>query len=82
MEAQAKQEVDLVLYGEKGLHAIEVKRSDRIRKEEFESLQLFKKDYPMAQLHFVFGGNDAKIVDDIFIWPLEKFLRDMPVLKN
>lgn len=72
----AKQEVDLVLYGEKGLHAIEVKKSDRVRKEDLESLLLFKQDYPMAQLHFVYGGSEYKILNDITICPLEKFLRE------
>ncbi|MGZ3771830.1 MAG: ATP-binding protein [Bdellovibrio sp.] len=77
---QAKQEVDLVLYGEKGLHAIEVKRSDRIRSEDLDTLQLFKRDYPMTQLHFVYGGSEAKVINDITIWPLEKFLKEMPLL--
>jgi predicted AAA+ superfamily ATPase len=74
---QAKQEVDLILYGEKGLHAIEVKRSDRIRREDLESLQLFKNDYPMAQLHFIYGGKEQKILSDIKIWPIENFLKEI-----
>lgn len=76
---QAKQEVDIIAYGEKGLHAIEVKRSDRVRKEDLESLQLFKQDYQMAQLHFVYGGNERKIISDINIWPLEQFLNVRPL---
>lgn len=77
---QAKQEVDLVLYGEKGLHAIEVKRSDRIRKDDLETLHLFKRDYPMAELHFVYGGNEFKVLNDVTIWPLGKFLKETPLM--
>lgn len=76
---QAKQEVDIIAYGEKGLHAIEVKRSERIRKEDLESLQLFKQDYPMAQLYFVYGGKERKVIHDINIWPLEQFLQKCPL---
>lgn len=76
---QAKQEVDLVAYGEKGLHAIEVKRSDRIKREDLDSLQLFKQDYPAAKLHFVYGGTEKKMVNDISIWPIDQFLREQPL---
>lgn len=73
--AQTKQEVDLVLYGEKGFHAIEVKRSQKIRKEDLEALLLFKQDYPSSQLHFIYGGKERKTLHDISIWPLNDFLR-------
>lgn len=76
---QSKQEVDIIAYGEKGLYAIEVKRSDRVRKEDLESLKLFKQDYQMAQLHFVYGGDERKVVNDINIWPIEKFLQERPL---
>lgn len=78
---QEKQEVDLVLYGEKGLHAIEVKRSDRVRKEDLESLQIFKQDYLMAHLHLIYGGTEKKILNDITIWPIEKFLKENLLFK-
>lgn len=72
-KTQAKQEVDLILYGEKGIHAIEVKRSQKVRSEDVQSLQLFKNDYPMAKLHLVYGGKEKQIIDQITIWPIEFF---------
>ena len=75
-KTQAKQEVDLILYGEKGIHAIEVKRSQKIRSEDLQSLILFKNDYPMAKLHLVYGENEKQIIDQIAIWPIENFLKN------
>ena len=43
------EEVDFVLYGEHGLHAIEVKSSSRVRPEDLAGLRLFLSDYPMAK---------------------------------
>lgn len=80
---QAKQEVDLILYGEKGLHAIEVKRSDKIRKEDTESLLLFKSDYPMAKLHLIYGGKEkVQLNNGITLWPIQLFLKDIMLLGN
>ena len=74
---QAKQEVDLILYGEKGLHAIEVKRSDRVRQDDLDALLLFKRDYPMANLHFVYGGKEKKTLHDVTLWPIKMFLKEI-----
>jgi hypothetical protein len=49
-------EVDFVLYGERGLLAIEVKRSARVRDEDLAGLLAFREDYPMARAFYVHPG--------------------------
>ena len=49
-------EVDFVLYGARGLKAIEVKRSGRVRREDFKGLRQFRDEYPEAELIFVYSG--------------------------
>ena len=65
-------EVDLVLYGERGLHAIEVKRSDRVRPEDLRGLKAFKKDYAPAKLWLYYLGNRRYHEDGVEILPLRE----------
>ncbi len=71
------EEVDLVLYGPKGLFAFEVKSSSRLRKEDFKSLLLFKEDYPMVKNFIIYGGNEEKIVHGIQVIPAKLFFADI-----
>lgn len=50
------EEVDFVLYGERGLHAIEVKRAGRLRGGDLDALSLFVTDYPQAKAWLIHGG--------------------------
>ncbi len=68
-------EAHLILYGEKGFHAIEVKSSSRLRKEDFDGLLEFKKDYKEAKLLFLYGGNRQYYENDILVMPLEDFFK-------
>ncbi|MDE0285171.1 MAG: ATP-binding protein, partial [Gammaproteobacteria bacterium] len=70
-------EVDFVLYGERGFRAIEVKHSDRIRREDFKGLRQFKEEYPEAELIFVYSGDRRFHEGGIEIVPAEMFLRDV-----
>ena len=70
-------EVDFILYGQRGLVAIEVKASSRLRKVDYDGLLEFKKDYPKAKLILVYNGSEKKILHDIEIIPLEVFLKRM-----
>jgi len=76
-------EVDFVLYGEKGIIALEVKRKKNINKKDLKSLSLFKKDYPMTKAYLLYGGKEIKYIDQITILPLEKFFNalnsDFPI---
>jgi predicted AAA+ superfamily ATPase len=49
-------EVDFVLYGERGLIAIEVKMTSRVRAEDLRGLRRFLGDYPQARAFFVYTG--------------------------
>lgn len=44
-----EQEVDFVLYGERGLRAFEVKASERVRSEDFAGLHQFQEKFPEAR---------------------------------
>jgi uncharacterized protein len=67
-------EVDFVLYGERGLHAIEVKSSSRLRSADTKSLRVFLQDYPMAKATLVYGGTRAHHDGGIDIMPAEEML--------
>ncbi|MBI4604404.1 MAG: ATP-binding protein [Planctomycetes bacterium] len=73
-------EVDFVLYGERGLKAIEVKRVPRLRSEDLKALATFVEDYPMAKPWLVYGGTRAYREGAIEVVPLEAFLRELPAL--
>ncbi len=70
-------DLDLVLYGPKGLIAIEVKRANRLRGGELDGLRNFMKDYPVAKTFFVWGGEE-RFIDNIHLLHIEKFLREIP----
>jgi predicted AAA+ superfamily ATPase len=69
-------EVDFILYGEKGLIAIEVKSSSSIREGDLHGLQCFKEDYPRAKLLFIYGGTN-QTQGDITVINAEDFLVNM-----
>lgn len=67
-------EVDFVLYGERGLWAIEVKRAARLRDGDLAGLQAFRQDYPMARPLVLYGGTRAYHEDGIEILPVAEAL--------
>ncbi|MSP60099.1 MAG: ATP-binding protein [Myxococcales bacterium] len=73
-------EVDFVLYGERGLHALEVKRSARLRPDDLRGLELFLEEYPMAQAHLFYGGTRRYQEGKIEVLPFEAGLRALPEL--
>ncbi len=74
------QEVDFVLYGERGLIAIEVKRSSRARDEDLAALRLFCADYPEAKAFLVYTGTRREHRDGVDIVPIATALAEMPTL--
>ena len=74
-----KHEVDFILYGERGLKAIEVKLSDKIRSQDCKGLLEFIKDYPKAEPLLLYTGKRSYVLKDIHIIPVEKFLKQMPL---
>lgn len=74
------EEVDFVLYGPKGLHAFEIKRSTVVSQKSLRGLKAFSQDYPEAKLHFVYLGKLIEYHDNIIAMPFEQVLRDLPKL--
>jgi uncharacterized protein len=73
-------EVDFVLYGERGLRAIEVKRSSRLREEDLSCLEAFRDEYPMARATLLYGGTRRFRQGAIEVVPIEEALRELPAL--
>lgn len=67
-------EVDLVLYGEEGIYAFEIKNTDKIRSNDLRSLREFKKDYPTNHSVFLYRGTDRLLKDNILCLPCNDFL--------
>lgn len=70
-------EVDFVLYGNRGIKAIEVKQSQKISHKDLNGLKTFLKDYPGSQAYFIYGGHRKMYQDGIEIIPAENFIKEM-----
>jgi predicted AAA+ superfamily ATPase len=70
-------EVDFVLCGERGLVAFEVKRTERLRDEDLESLVAFRADYPMARAFFVHPGTKRAHLRGVEIVPMTHALKHL-----
>ncbi|MBI5754242.1 ATP-binding protein [Candidatus Peregrinibacteria bacterium] len=70
-------EVDFILYGEKGLKAIEVKRTSRINPKDLRGLKAFSKDYPLAKCYLLYSGDKKLFDNNIEIIPIEDFLKNI-----
>ncbi len=66
---RTQQEVDFVLYGERGLYAIEIKRKAKLTPQDFKGLYLFKKDYPMAKCIMLYGGDRTYYDNEVQVIP-------------
>jgi uncharacterized protein len=67
-------EVDLVVYGEDGLTAVEVKNSRRVRPEDLRALRAFGVDYPEAKRFLLYRGGERLRIDGIQCLPCAEFL--------
>ena len=70
-------EVDFVLYGPRGLLAIEIKRSTQIQPKDTRTLREFKKDYPPAKCFVFYGGPSPLYMEDVTVLPIEQALRNL-----
>jgi len=71
---RAQLEVDFVLYGPRGLLAIEVKRSRHLHSRDTRPLREFRKDYPAARCRVLYGGDQELHLDGIVAVPMEQAL--------
>jgi predicted AAA+ superfamily ATPase len=74
---QAGDEVDFVLYGERGLRAFEVQRSSHVRREDLRALRLFLADYPTARACLAHPGTRRWHESGIEVVPLAELLREL-----
>lgn len=72
-----KDEIDFVLYGEKGLHAFEIKRKAHLTSKDFKALKLFAQDYPPAKLYMLYGGSESYYEGEIRVEPFTKFIMQL-----
>ncbi len=75
-----QQEVDFVLYGERGLKAFEVKRSSRLNSHDFKGLKAFQTDFPMSQAFLIYGGNRKMREGNIQVIPFTDCVKELPQL--
>jgi predicted AAA+ superfamily ATPase len=71
-------EVDLVLYGERGIHAFEVKHTGRVREGDLKGLRAFLEDYPTAKAYLLYMGDRPEHVDGIEVVPVRDALPRLP----
>ena len=69
-----QQEVDFVLYGDRGLHAFEIKHKSQLQTKDFRHLKLFLKDYPVAKAYLLYGGTRTYYEQDILVIPFQEGL--------
>jgi predicted AAA+ superfamily ATPase len=73
-------EVDFVLYGQRGIIAIEVKRTRHLSSRDLAGLAQFKADYPQARCLLLAGVSRREYRDGIEIINLEDGLSTLPDL--
>jgi len=70
-------EVDFVLYGDRGLLAFEVKLAQRVRPDDLQALRRFREDYAQARTFLVYTGSRRWHDRGIEIVPAEDALRTL-----
>ncbi len=63
------------LYGKDGIHATEVKNTNRIRPEYLRFLTEFRKDYPDSQVAPLYRGKEKLLINNVLCIPSDVFLR-------
>ena len=75
--SQNGDEVDFVLYGERGFKAIEVKLTQKLRDADLDGLRSFSIDYPSADRYLVYTGAARSSVENITVTPIVEFLSSL-----
>ncbi|MBU1017001.1 AAA family ATPase [Patescibacteria group bacterium] len=73
-------EVDFVMYGEKGIRAFEIKRTNKISSDLTKGLKYFSKEYPQSKSFLIYGGKRKMSEGNIEILPIEYALKNLPEL--
>ena len=70
-------EIDFVVYGETGFHALEVKNSVRVRPEDLRGLKKFGEDFPECRRWLLYRGRERLLIDNVLCFPCEEFLLNL-----
>ncbi|MFH2061582.1 MAG: AAA family ATPase [Candidatus Beckwithbacteria bacterium] len=70
-------EVDLVVYGKRGIKAFEVKSRQQIDSRDLIGLKTFLTDYPEAKGYLIYGGKVKQYREGVEIWPAEEALKSL-----
>ena len=70
-------EVDFVLYGADGFHAIEVNNGRSLRPADLRGIETFHRDYPEAAPLLLYRGSETLERDGIRCVPVDRFLREL-----
>lgn len=70
-------EVDFVLYGERGLHAFEIKRTARVDRTMLGGMRAFLDDYPVAEAHFIYMGQRRMQEGEIEVIPVDLLFKEL-----
>jgi predicted AAA+ superfamily ATPase len=76
-QTRSKVEIDFVVYGDTGFHALEVKNSVRVRPEDLRGLKKFGEDFPESRRWLLYRGRERLLIDDVLCLPCEEFLLDL-----
>jgi uncharacterized protein len=71
-------EVDFILYGLKGLVAIEVKHAAKVYKRDLKNLKAFRQDYPEAHCFLFTMGEREEFWEDVHVIPTAEALLRLP----
>ena len=74
---RAGNEVDFIIYGDRGIIAIKVKNTGRIRPEDLRELKSFKEDYPESKLLLLYRGKETLLMNNkITVMPLLRLFKE------
>lgn len=73
-------EVDFIVYGERGMMAFEIKSNKTFTSNHIRGLKAFIKDYPMTKGYLIYGGDRPMYDGGINIIPMEEALKTLPEL--
>jgi len=75
-------EVDVVLYGDDGFWAIEIKNSGKVYPRDIRSLSSFQEDYPECEAILLYRGKERLRLGQVLCIPCEEFLRKLHPLES
>jgi len=76
-QTKTRVEVDFVVYGASGLYALEVKNTDKVRRNDLKGLKAFGTDYPEAKRYLLHRGAERLLVDNVLCLPCCEFLPEL-----